>query len=64
MTEYERGYENAIKDAAYACFEQMMGFLSPQYATGQPLSSFQERFACQECRSAVLALIQKDAKDD
>lgn len=29
------------------------GFLSPQYATDQPLSSFQERFACDQVAQAI-----------
>jgi hypothetical protein len=28
-------------------------FLSPEYATGQPLSSFQERFACAQVAAAI-----------
>lgn len=28
-------------------------FLSPEYATGQPLSSFSERFACGEISTAL-----------
>ncbi|WP_439273574.1 hypothetical protein [Pseudochrobactrum sp. HB0163] len=31
-------------------------FLSPQYATGQPLSSFSERHACRVIAGAVRAL--------
>jgi len=38
---------------AQACEDQAASFLSPQYATGQPLSSFQERFACQQCADAI-----------
>jgi hypothetical protein len=33
-------------------------FLSTEYATGQPLSSFQERFACGEIKAAI----QKEVK--
>jgi hypothetical protein len=33
--------------------EQQAVFLSPQYATGQPFSSFQERFACGRCIEAI-----------
>lgn len=29
------------------------GFLSPEYATDQPLSSFHERFACDQVASAI-----------
>jgi hypothetical protein len=42
--------------AAHACEEQARTFLSPEYATGQPLSSFNERFACKECADAIRAL--------
>lgn len=28
-------------------------FMSPEYATGQPLSTFQERFACDQCIEAI-----------
>lgn len=38
---------------AQACEDQAASFLSPQYATGQPLSSFPERFACQQCADAI-----------
>lgn len=51
------------------------GFLSEEYATGQPVSSFTERFACDQAASAIenhfaigtteqhklLAAVQKDA---
>ena len=47
----------AVRDAAAeACREQQRDFLSPEYATGQPLSSFNERFACGECSKAIRAL--------
>jgi hypothetical protein len=42
--------------AAHACEEKTRVFLSPEYATGQPLSSFNERFACKECADAIRAL--------
>jgi hypothetical protein len=42
--------------AAHACEEQARLFLSPEYATGQPLSSFNERFACKECADAIRAI--------
>lgn len=35
--------------------EQAVHFLSPQYATGQPHSSFSERFACDEVARAIRA---------
>lgn len=42
--------------AAGECEKRREDFLSPEYATGQPLSSFSERFACNECASAVRQL--------
>ncbi|QZP06842.1 hypothetical protein [Caenibius sp. WL] len=33
--------------------QQQQDFLSPEYATGQPLSSFQERFACGQIAEAL-----------
>lgn len=33
--------------------QQQQDFLSPEYATGQPLSSFQERFACGQIADAL-----------
>jgi hypothetical protein len=30
-----------------------VAFLSPEYATGQPMSSFSERFACGQVASAI-----------
>lgn len=47
----------ALERAALICEEQARDFLSPQYATGQPLSSFNERFACDECARAIRAEI-------
>ncbi len=40
---------------ARLCEEQQQVFLSPQYATGQPLSSIQERFACGRCAVEIRA---------
>jgi len=51
-----RSYADAIEDAAKACEDQQQVFLSPQYATGQPLSSFHERFACGQCAAAIRLL--------
>lgn len=39
--------------AAQICEQQAIDFLSPEYATGQPLSSFGERFACGQCAAAI-----------
>lgn len=48
-------YENAAKIAEAKALE----FLSPEYATGQPLSSFNERFACEQVASAIRAAVSK-----
>jgi len=45
----------ALEEAAQICERQAIDFLSPEYATGQPISSIQERFACTECASAIRA---------
>lgn len=34
--------------AAKECIKQRELFLSPEYAVGQPMSSFAERFACSD----------------
>lgn len=39
--------------AAKICEEQAVQFLSPQYSFNQPLGSFTERFACEECAAAI-----------
>lgn len=41
--------------AAQICEEQRQVFLSPQYATGQPFSSFAERLGCTRCAEAIRA---------
>lgn len=41
--------------AAKECEQQAREFLSPQYVTNQPLGSFGERFACDECARAIRA---------
>lgn len=46
----------ALERAAQVCEQQQQDFLSEQYAVGQPLSSFQERFACGQCAAAIRAL--------
>lgn len=56
---YARGRHEALEEAAKACEQQRDDFLSPEYATGQPLSSFQERFACGQCIAIIRALQQK-----
>ena len=62
-----RGIELGLEAAAKACIDQREVFLSPQYATDQPLSSFKERFACGECIDGIRALdpetIAREATD-
>ncbi|HVA92152.1 MAG TPA: hypothetical protein VNL71_20190 [Chloroflexota bacterium] len=53
---YAEGFEAAKLAAIALCEEQRTIFLSPEYATGQPLSSLQERFACSRCVEAIAAL--------
>ena len=48
-----------LEEAAKACEDQRTAFLSPQYATGQPVSSISERFACTECANAIRNLKDK-----
>ena len=59
VTAYDCGYQAGrlagMEQAAVICQQQAKEFLSPQYAIGQPLSSFQERFACSECATAIRA---------
>lgn len=38
---------------AKVCEAAAKQFLSPEYATGQPLSSFAERFACDTCAEGI-----------
>lgn len=55
-----------IEACAKVAEEQAAQFLSPQYATGQPLSSFPERFACGACADAIrtLAPAKPDGEPD
>lgn len=52
MTPAEKTREAAVD----ACKQVGRDFLSPEYATGQPISSFAERFACAQCAAAIHAL--------
>lgn len=38
---------------AAVCEDQAQLFLSPQYASNQPIGSITERFACAECATAI-----------
>ncbi len=58
ITPPARSYADGVEDAAKVCEDQQQVFLSPQYATGQPLSSFHERFACGQCAAAIRLLSQ------
>lgn len=49
-------FNAGLKMAAKACKTQQKAFTSPQYAAGQPASSFGERFACGACIQAISAL--------
>jgi hypothetical protein len=46
-----------VKDERERCAKladnKAVEFLSPEYATGQPLSSFAERFACTQVAEAI-----------
>ena len=44
---------SATERAAKLCEQKAIEFLSPQYAYNQPLGSFCERFACEECAAAI-----------
>lgn len=53
---HEAGRRDMREEAGKVCRDQQAMFLSPQYATGQPLSSLGERFACGKCAEAIEAL--------
>jgi hypothetical protein len=46
---------NEREACAKVCENQVKIFLSPQYKTGQPLSSFGERHAAASCAAAIRA---------
>ena len=48
--------EAVLEEAAKACEEQRRIFASPEYAAGQPLSSFGEWFGAGRCAEAIRAL--------
>ena len=54
---HAKGKAEGLREAAGVCEAQKVSFLSPEYATHQPLSSYSERFACGVCAAAILALI-------
>lgn len=53
MAAFEAGVEAERERCAKVCEQQAQEFLSPQYASNQPLGSLTERFACDECASAI-----------
>jgi hypothetical protein len=61
------GIRLGLEAAAKSCMDQREVFLSHQYATDQPLSSFKERFACGECIDGIQSLdpdtIAREAAD-
>jgi hypothetical protein len=48
----------AYEECAKIAEQQEQEFLSPEYATDQPLSSFSERFACSQVAAAIRARIK------
>lgn len=48
-----------LKRADEICLKVGQDFLSDDYSTGQPLSSFSERFACTTCAAAIRAEKEK-----
>ena len=55
-SEWQAGHNAAIDSCIAAIEKQKASFASEQYAVGQPLSSFLERFACDQCIDAITAL--------
>ena len=51
---------DALERAAVIADEVSAGFLSPDYAAGQPLSSLTERMACSMCAAAIRAAKEQD----
>ncbi|WP_370309231.1 hypothetical protein [Sphingobium abikonense] len=47
------GHREAVARCIQIIFETRDGFLSPEYATDQPISSVMERFACDRCIDAI-----------
>lgn len=54
--EWQEGYEAGVKACIAIIEAQKASFASEQYAVGQPLSSFQERFACDQCIDGIRKL--------
>ena len=49
----------AIEECMAVVIEMREGFLSPEYATGQPLSSMNERIACSMILNNLTALLSE-----
>lgn len=50
------GIRLGLEAAAGVCDAQKQVFMSEEYAVGQPMSSFMERFACGCCSDAIRAI--------
>ena len=49
------GKRIGMERAAEICEQQRGAFLSPEYASPQPIGSLTERFACSQCVDAIRA---------
>lgn len=54
-TKYEAAVAAEREACAQIAHDAMIDFLSPEYATSQPISSFGERFACNRIMKAIRA---------
>lgn len=59
LTLYEEGVREGLALAEVICLRNAAQFLSSDYATGQPQSSFAERFACREIARDIKAAIER-----
>lgn len=57
--EWQKGYDAGLEACVAIIEAQKASFASEQYAVGQPLSSFQERFACDQCIDGIRNLKRK-----
>lgn len=53
-------WDEAVEACISEIKNQIAGFSSEEYATGQPHSSFGERFACKSCIEALRSLKRSD----
>jgi hypothetical protein len=63
LAQAEAERDGAYARAAEVCEEQQKVFGSDHYATGQPFSSFNERFACGACADAIRQLKEQHYAD-